>query len=173
MVLGGGFAVHEPALRTAVAARLAAAGLADVRVIHRDPVAGAVRLGPTTPGNRMTTAPQAAAMAAEIAEQPAQWRTLLADAGPELDAVAAADRRYDPHTVLLVARGTSDHAALYAKYLVEIGLGQPGGSGLAVDDDRLRRPARLPRRAHDRRQPVRRLAGPRPVARGRPRRRAR
>ena len=70
----------------------------------------------------MTTRPTTR-MAAEIAEQPAQWRTLLADAGPELDAVAAAIRRYDPHTVLLVARGTSDHAALYAKYLVEIRLG--------------------------------------------------
>ena len=67
------------------------------------------------------------AMAAEIAEQPAQWRTLLADAGPELDAVAATIRRYDPHTVLLVARGTSDHAALYAKYLVEIRLGKAAG----------------------------------------------
>ena len=66
-------------------------------------------------------------MAAEIAEQPAQWRTLLADAGPELDAVAATIRRYDPHTVLLVARGTSDHAALYAKYLVEIRLGKAAG----------------------------------------------
>ena len=69
----------------------------------------------TTPGGLM---------AAEIAEQPARWRTLLADAGPELDAVAATIRRYDPHTVLLVARGTSDHAALYAKYLVEIRLGK-------------------------------------------------
>jgi len=44
VVLGGGFAVHEPALRTAVAARLVAAGLPDVRVIPRDPVEGAVRL---------------------------------------------------------------------------------------------------------------------------------
>ena len=44
VVLGGGFAVHEPALRTAVAARLVAAGRTDVRVIPRDPVAGAVRL---------------------------------------------------------------------------------------------------------------------------------
>jgi hypothetical protein len=44
VVLGGGFAVHEPALRAAVAARLVAAGLPDVRVIPRDPVAGAVRL---------------------------------------------------------------------------------------------------------------------------------
>ena len=33
VVLGGGFAVHEPALRAAVADRLAAAGVPDVRVI--------------------------------------------------------------------------------------------------------------------------------------------
>jgi N-acetylglucosamine kinase-like BadF-type ATPase len=44
VVLGGGFAVHEPALRQAVARHLAAVGIADVRVIPRDPVAGAVRL---------------------------------------------------------------------------------------------------------------------------------
>ena len=80
---------------------------------------------PTTATTTTTTA--GGLMAAEIAEQPAQWRTLLADAGPELDAVAATIRRYDPHTVLLVARGTSDHAALYAKYLVEIRLGKAAG----------------------------------------------
>ena len=83
--------------------------------------------------------------------------------------MAAAIRRYDPHTVLLVARGTSDHAALYAKYLVEIRLGKGGRSGFAVDHDRLRRPARLPRRAHARRQPVGWLTGPRAVDRGGPR----
>jgi glucosamine kinase len=44
VVLGGGFAVHEPALRAAVTDRLAAAGMPDVRLIPRDPVAGAVRL---------------------------------------------------------------------------------------------------------------------------------
>ena len=44
VVLSGGFAVHEPALRAAVADRLAASGVADVRVIPCDPVAGAVRL---------------------------------------------------------------------------------------------------------------------------------
>ncbi len=32
-----------------------------------------------------------------------------------------------PRAVLLTARGTSDHAALYAKYLLEIGLGLPCG----------------------------------------------
>ena len=44
VVLGGGFAVHEPALRAAVTERLAAAGTPDVRLIPRDPVGGAVRL---------------------------------------------------------------------------------------------------------------------------------
>ncbi|WP_433560135.1 SIS domain-containing protein [Pseudonocardia xinjiangensis] len=67
-------------------------------------------------------------MAAEIAEQPAVWRRLLAD-GPAagLDAAAAQIRRRAPRTVLFVARGTSDHAALYAKYLAEIRLGLPAG----------------------------------------------
>jgi glucosamine--fructose-6-phosphate aminotransferase (isomerizing) len=74
-----------------------------------------------------TTLSKGSQMAAEIAEQPAQWRTLLAEAGHELDVVAAQIRAYDPHTVLLVARGTSDHAALYAKYLVEIRLGKAAG----------------------------------------------
>ena len=71
--------------------------------------------------------------------------------------------------VLLAARGTSDHAALYAKYLVEVRCELPGRPGLAVDDDRLRRQARPARRADARDQPVRRLAGPDPVAGGRPR----
>jgi len=69
-----------------------------------------------------------ALMAAEIAEQPAVWRRFLAD-GPEAglaDAVAAIRAR-QPRMVLLVARGTSDHAALYAKYLIEIELRLPAG----------------------------------------------
>ncbi len=67
-------------------------------------------------------------MAAEIAEQPEVWRRLLAD-GPAagIDAAADAIRRSRPRAVLFVARGTSDHAALYAKYLVEIRHGLPAG----------------------------------------------
>jgi glucosamine--fructose-6-phosphate aminotransferase (isomerizing) len=41
--------------------------------------------------------------------------------------VAAALARREPRFVLMTARGTSDHAALYAKYLVEIRLGRPAG----------------------------------------------
>ncbi|MCE0762173.1 SIS domain-containing protein [Pseudonocardia kujensis] len=70
-------------------------------------------------------------MASETAEQPTVWRRLLAESGPSgasgVDAAAALVRRRSPRFVLLVARGTSDHAALYAKYLVEITLGLPAG----------------------------------------------
>lgn len=61
-------------------------------------------------------------MAAEIAEQPAVWRRLLASSGTDSDIAraAAAIVAYRPRFVLFVARGTSDHAALYAKYLAEI-----------------------------------------------------
>ncbi|OLT15812.1 glucosamine-6-phosphate deaminase [Pseudonocardia sp. CNS-139] len=67
-------------------------------------------------------------MAAEIAEQPDVWRRLLAD-GPAagIDAAAAMVRARRPRAVLFVARGTSDHAALHAKYLVEIRHGLPAG----------------------------------------------
>jgi glucosamine--fructose-6-phosphate aminotransferase (isomerizing) len=63
-----------------------------------------------------------ALMAAEIAEQPAVWRRLAAGAGPDSDIARAAAlvRAYQPRFVLFVARGTSDHAALYAKYVAEI-----------------------------------------------------
>jgi glucosamine--fructose-6-phosphate aminotransferase (isomerizing) len=65
-------------------------------------------------------------MAAEVAEQPAVWRRLL-EARPALEEAAAAIARRRPRFVSLVARGTSDHAALYAKYLVEVLHGLPAG----------------------------------------------
>jgi glucosamine--fructose-6-phosphate aminotransferase (isomerizing) len=66
-------------------------------------------------------------MAAEIAEQPAVLARLADQGGPELAAAARAIAGRRPRFVLLAARGTSDHAALYAKYLVEIRLGLPAG----------------------------------------------
>jgi glucosamine--fructose-6-phosphate aminotransferase (isomerizing) len=65
-------------------------------------------------------------MATEIDEQPAVLAGLLARA-PEIGAVGAELARRAPRFVLLAARGTSDHAALYAKYLVETRLGLPAG----------------------------------------------
>lgn len=67
-----------------------------------------------------------ALMAAEIAEQPAAMARLLADPR-EIAQIAARIREASPRFVLLAARGTSDHAALYAKYLIEISLGLPVG----------------------------------------------
>ncbi len=68
-----------------------------------------------------------ALMAAEIAEQPAVLQRILDESVRDVVAVAAAIRRADPRFVLLVARGTSDHAALYAKYLIETTLHLPAG----------------------------------------------
>jgi glucosamine--fructose-6-phosphate aminotransferase (isomerizing) len=66
-------------------------------------------------------------MAAEIAEQPRALRRLLADGADAIREIAARVAERRPRFVLLAARGTSDHAALYAKYLIEITLGLPAG----------------------------------------------
>lgn len=71
----------------------------------------------TTPG---------ALMAAEIAEQPDALDRLITGAG-EIAAVRRAVLAAAPRVVLIAARGTSDHAALYAKYLVEVLLQLPAG----------------------------------------------
>jgi glutamine---fructose-6-phosphate transaminase (isomerizing) len=69
-----------------------------------------------------------ALMAAEIAEQPEALARLLVPAQlANVRAIAEAIRTRSPRFVLLAARGTSDHAALYAKYLVEVSLGLPAG----------------------------------------------
>jgi glutamine---fructose-6-phosphate transaminase (isomerizing) len=65
-------------------------------------------------------------MATDIAEQPGVFAALLepaALAGIEAVAQQIAQRR--PQHVVFTARGTSDHAALYAAYLTEIRLGLP------------------------------------------------
>ncbi|WP_415951916.1 SIS domain-containing protein [Streptomyces sp. KLOTTS4A1] len=66
-------------------------------------------------------------MAAEMAEQPAVLRRILEQGAPKIRAVAGRIAARAPRFVLLTARGTSDHAALYAKYLLEIRLGLPCG----------------------------------------------
>ena len=66
-------------------------------------------------------------MAAEIAEQPEMFARLLRPGAPEVRAIANQIRAANPRFVVLAARGTSDHAALYGKYLVEIELGLPAG----------------------------------------------
>jgi glucosamine--fructose-6-phosphate aminotransferase (isomerizing) len=66
-------------------------------------------------------------MAAEIAEQPQVWRRLLAEGTDAIAAAAAHIASKAPRFALFVARGTSSHAVLYAKYLVEITHGLPAG----------------------------------------------
>ncbi|MFE4177111.1 SIS domain-containing protein [Streptomyces sp. NPDC056909] len=66
-------------------------------------------------------------MSGEMAEQPAVLRRVLRDGAPRIREVAAAVAARSPRFVLLTARGTSDNAALYAKYLLEIRRGLPCG----------------------------------------------
>lgn len=65
-------------------------------------------------------------MAAEIDEQPHVFQRLL-DRRADIAAVAEHIARRRPRFVLLAARGSSDHAAQYAKYLTEVLLQLPTG----------------------------------------------
>lgn len=84
-----------------------------------NPSAEAARLARTDPPGRM--------MATEIAEQPAILRRILTEGAPRIRGVAREIAARGPRFVLLTARGSSDHAALYAKYLLEIRRGMPCG----------------------------------------------
>ncbi len=55
----------------------------------------------------------------EIVEQPRVARRLLSEATNEVNKVAAAVQAIDPAGAFAAARGTSDHAATYLKYLLE------------------------------------------------------
>ncbi|MCX4669851.1 SIS domain-containing protein [Streptomyces sp. NBC_01381] len=78
-----------------------------------------------------TTAPQSEQpgriMSREMAEQPEVLRRILEAGAPKIREVARLVAAKKPRFVLLTARGTSDHAALYAKYLLEVRLGVPCG----------------------------------------------
>lgn len=67
-------------------------------------------------------------MAADIAEQPEIFERLLApECREQVATVAARIAAKRPRHMVFTARGTSDHAALYAAYLTEIRLGLPAG----------------------------------------------
>ena len=77
------------------------------------------------PDNPLPDGPPTSLMAAEIAEQPAALsRTLAAllPLRPEIRALASGRRR-----ILLIARGSSDNAAIYARYLAEVHAGIQAG----------------------------------------------
>ncbi|MFL5757763.1 MAG: SIS domain-containing protein [Chloroflexota bacterium] len=61
----------------------------------------------------------------EILAQPDAVARLLEREGPALDAIATHVRELDPDFIVIAARGSSDHAALYAQYLFSIRLGLP------------------------------------------------
>lgn len=65
-------------------------------------------------------------MRREIGEIPATLERILDGAGEIEDAAAAIDR-HGPRWITIAARGTSDHAAMYAQYLIETQLGIPTG----------------------------------------------
>src|SRR6185437_15788611 len=68
-------------------------------------------------------------MAADIAEQPGVFARLLdGENSAAIAGIAAEVARRRPRSVMFVARGTSDHAALYGAYLSEIRLGLPVAS---------------------------------------------
>lgn len=76
-----------------------------------DPVAG----GPTH-------------MRAEVADIPAAAQRFLEGAREAVASAAAAMRAADPGLIVTVARGSSDHAATYLKYAVELTAGVPVAS---------------------------------------------
>src|SRR5687768_13848532 len=64
-------------------------------------------------------------MLSEIREQPAALERLLTEELGRVDELAEAARARNISLLFLAARGTSDHAAVYAKYLFEIVAGIP------------------------------------------------
>ena len=56
---------------------------------------------------------------AEIGEQPEVAARLLQRGSSTTEAIARAIRKADPAGIVIAARGSSDHAALYAKYLFQ------------------------------------------------------
>lgn len=67
-------------------------------------------------------------MAREVAEIPTVASRFLLESGPKVRAAAEALRRVDPRLIVTVARGSSDHAATYLKYAVELLAGIPVAS---------------------------------------------
>src|SRR5215469_2329603 len=65
----------------------------------------------------------ATAMFREAEEAPARVLAQLQETARSVSDVAEALRRFQPRAVLTCARGSSDHAATYARYLIDTNLG--------------------------------------------------
>ncbi len=81
----------------------------------------------TKPNSGVTSRIPGGLMATEIGEQPAVLASMLREGKAQITDAAERIARAAPRFVLFAARGTSDHAALYAKYLTEIRMGRPAG----------------------------------------------
>src|SRR5215208_3420309 len=66
-------------------------------------------------------------MREEIDEQPVAIERLLREEVANVERLCAEIRRRGISYVYIAARGTSDHAAVFAKYLIEIETGVPVG----------------------------------------------
>jgi glutamine---fructose-6-phosphate transaminase (isomerizing) len=93
----------------------------------------------------MTAEPDLARLLSEIDEQPAVVARLLERQAAAVQLVAETIRQRDPRAIVLVARGSSDNAAVYGRYLFEVcnrrltSLAAPSGltlygSGPRLDD---------------------------------------
>lgn len=82
-------------------------------------------------------------MAREVAEIPQAAAQFLAQSAPLAQVAGAALRRANPQVVVTVARGSSDHAAAYLKYAIELTLGVPVASVGPSVASIYRRPLRL------------------------------
>ena len=67
-------------------------------------------------------------MAREVAEIPQAAARFLSLSRPAVQAAAQALRVRDPNLIVTVARGSSDHAATYLKYCIELAAGVPVAS---------------------------------------------
>jgi glucosamine--fructose-6-phosphate aminotransferase (isomerizing) len=74
------------------------------------------------------TAQPLPAMAREAAESAAATRRQIERCGPLFKALGAKLRALKPRFVVTCARGSSDHASAYGKYLIETGIGLPVAS---------------------------------------------
>src|SRR5688572_23192359 len=64
-------------------------------------------------------------MLAEIAEQPAALERTIAEERVKISKLGNVLKSCDIHLIVLVARGSSDNAALFGRYLLEITTGIP------------------------------------------------
>ncbi|MCU1558560.1 MAG: hypothetical protein JWN09_2555 [Microbacteriaceae bacterium] len=76
-------------------------------------------------GRGTQSAEAGAFMRAEISEQPGRWLDLLAGQRAALEAAALLLRDGARAGIIFVARGSSDHAAMYGQYLAQVTLGVP------------------------------------------------